>query len=306
MTVARRTIAVALHDIEPATFERCALIRDWLDDHGVDRVTLLVIPARDLHPLAERSPDIVNWLIERERGGDAIAQHGFQHLRSQPARGRYQPLGSLRAYDEAEFLGLDAHETRRAVSAGRRVLKLAGIEPRGFVAPAYAYTPALRSTLGEHFHWWAALLGVHRAYPAHARIAAGEKRAGQSERAGQSQSSERNRDRLGPPLSLMSSGRLRRALSPALLRAGALMSGSTLRLDLHPADLDHPGHMLALEWVLKRSGSSREAVTYDELAFARKSGDIRHSACLPVTIADTRYPPESNPALKGFTSERPA
>ena len=44
------TIAVALHDIEPATFERCALIRDWLDDHGVDRVTLLVIPARDLHP----------------------------------------------------------------------------------------------------------------------------------------------------------------------------------------------------------------------------------------------------------------
>jgi hypothetical protein len=46
-------IAVALRDVEPATFERSALIRDWLDDHGVDRVTLLVIPARDLHPMAE-------------------------------------------------------------------------------------------------------------------------------------------------------------------------------------------------------------------------------------------------------------
>ena len=45
-----RTLAVALHDIEPATFERAALLRDWLDDLGVDRVTLLVIPARDLHP----------------------------------------------------------------------------------------------------------------------------------------------------------------------------------------------------------------------------------------------------------------
>ena len=44
------TIAVSLHDVEPATFERCALIRDWLDDLGVDRVTLLVIPAPDLHP----------------------------------------------------------------------------------------------------------------------------------------------------------------------------------------------------------------------------------------------------------------
>src|SRR3954467_3252370 len=49
-----RPIAGAPHDIEPATWARCALIRDWLDDHGVDRVTLLVMPARDLHPLGER------------------------------------------------------------------------------------------------------------------------------------------------------------------------------------------------------------------------------------------------------------
>jgi predicted deacetylase len=143
MSASRRTLAVALHDIEPATFERCALIRDWLDDHGVGRVTLLVIPARDLHPLAERSPEMVSWLIEREHSGDAIAQHGFQHLRPQRMRG------------------------------------------------------------------------------------------------------------------------LRRALSPALLRAGTLVSGATLRLDL-----DHPSHMLALEYVLKRSASCRDAVTYDELARA--------------------------------------
>src|ERR1700729_2206525 len=129
MSASRRTIAVALHDIEPATFERCALIRDWLDDHGVDHVTLLVIPARDLHPLAERSPEMGSWLIERERGGDAIAQHGFQHLRSR-ARGvgPYRSLRTLNADHESEFLGLDPNETRRAVDAGRRVMKLAGIE----------------------------------------------------------------------------------------------------------------------------------------------------------------------------------
>ncbi len=272
MNTARRTIAVALHDIEPATFERCALIRDWLDDHGVDHVTLLVIPARDLHPLAERSPEMVSWLIERERGGDAIAQHGFQHLRSRRARGRYQALSGFSAYDEAEFLGLDAHETRRAVSAGWRVLKLAGIEPRGFVAPAYAYTPALRRTLGEHFHWWAARLSLHRSHPSRASLSVQSAATiviG-SQRSADARSLEEDQrcDRLGPPLGLTSSGRLRRALSPALLRAGALLSGTTLRLDLHPSDLDRPSHMLALEWVLNHSAASRDAVTYDELAFA--------------------------------------
>jgi predicted deacetylase len=262
MSTPRRTIAVALHDIEPATFERCALIRDWLDDHGVDHVTLLVIPARDLHPLAERSPEMVSWLIERERGGDAIAQHGFQHLRSGArGSGSYRSLRTLNADHESEFLGLDPNETRRAVDAGRRVMKLAGIEPRGFVAPGYAYTPALKRTLGERFHWWAALLGLHRAHPA----SAGSYRAHPG---GTSVAAKAERALLGPPIALSSTGRLRRALSPALLRAGALISGTTLRLDLHPSDLEHPNHMLALEWVLKRSACTREAVTYEQLAFA--------------------------------------
>src|SRR4029077_1951956 len=76
-----RELAIAVHDVEPATFERCALIRDWLDDHGVEKVTLLVIPAPDLHPLDDRCPELVHWLAERRELGDAIAQHGLHHRR---------------------------------------------------------------------------------------------------------------------------------------------------------------------------------------------------------------------------------
>lgn len=252
MKATARTIAVAVHDIEPATFERCALIREWLDDHGISRVTLLVIPARDLHPLGERSPAMVQWLTERERSGDAIAQHGFQHLQSRRATWPRQALGSLKASEQPEFLGLDEQETHRAVEAGWRVLKLAGIEPQGFVAPAYAYTPALRSTLSNRFRWWAGLLGLHRLAPEHAENGNG---------------AVSTYELLAPPIALASAGGpLRRALGPTMLRAGALMSGPTLRLDLHPSDLQRPNHMLALEWVLQHAASKRQAVTYDELA----------------------------------------
>jgi predicted deacetylase len=207
----RRSIAVALHDVEPSTFERCALIRDWLGDHDIDRVTLLVIPAPDLHPFADRSPGLAAWLNDCAARGDAIAQHGLQH-----------------------------RQVRRA-PAGRRLLRLAGVEPRGFVAPAYAYTPALHEAVGATFDWWASLGWLHRAGPMP------------------------RRPTLAPALCLGTSTGLKRAASPWLVRAGAALSGDVLRLDLHPADLDHPAHIGALEGVLRRA-RRRVAVTYDDLA----------------------------------------
>jgi predicted deacetylase len=253
----RRRIAVALHDIEPATFERCALIRDWLDDHGVDRVTLLVIPARDLHPLGERSPEMAGWLEERRRRGDSIAQHGFQHAR--PRRGgafSRQTQAHAHSRRSAEFVGLDRDETRRAVDAGWRVLKLAGIEPDGFVAPAYAYTPALRQVLPAKFRWWASLLRLH------------DNLAGPS---------GGPRQLIAPAWGAGTESPLRRALSPVLIRAGSLLGGNTIRLDLHPSDVQHTRYMMALERAFTRTEHQHEAITYDELlprpdALARSPG----------------------------------
>ena len=242
-TAGERKLAVALHGIEPATFERCALIRDWLSDHGVDRVTLLVIPARDLHPVGERSPEMVSWLSERRRLGDSIAQHGFQHVRAGgPARRVLAHPNGLR---RGEFVGLDGEETRRALHAGWRLLKLAGIEPDGFVAPAYAYTTALRTALSVKFGWWADLLRVH---------------------AGAATPACSHREPLSLAWTLGAAGPVSRALTPPLVRAGSLLPTRTLRLDLHPADLRHPRHMMALEWVLERAAPRRAAVTYRELA----------------------------------------
>jgi predicted deacetylase len=238
----RRTIAVALHGIEPATYERCAVIRDWLTDHGVDRVTLLVIPARDLHPVGERSPEMVRWLCERRAAGDSIAQHGFQHVCLRGSGGSRGMLG----HRPGEFSGLDGQETRRTVHAGWRVMKLAGIEPDGFVAPSYAYTDALREALRPRFSWWAGLWRVQRATPG------GEGTETAS---------------LSRAFSMAGGGRIGRALSPSMVRAGAMLPTSTLRIDLHPSDLRHVRHMMALERVLARA-RFRDSVTYRQLAGA--------------------------------------
>lgn len=132
-------LAVALCDIEPATFEHCALIREWLGDLGVERVTLCVVPAADHHPFFQRSPALTEWLKERERRGDAVAQQGF--VGGRPANGR---------------------ESVEHVRAGRRLFTLAGLEPRGYRAPSLPHALGAWRELSRTFDWWVTA-GVLRA-----------------------------------------------------------------------------------------------------------------------------------------------
>jgi uncharacterized protein len=148
-------------------------------------------------------------------------------------------IAHLRGGHGAEFAGLGPDESEAAVGRGREILAEAGLEPRGFVAPAYAYTDALRETLAASFEWWASLARIYAP----------------------------TRSTLSPALTLGTSSAVKRLASPWLVRAGALAARDLLRLDLHPADLDHPRHIGAVEGVLKRAHRRvRNAVTYDDLA----------------------------------------
>lgn len=245
MRTDRREIAVALHDVEPATFAKAALIRDWLADQGIGRATLLVVPAPDLHPLQDRSEPLVAWLEERRRAGDSIAQHGLRdrgsgHARWSPRR----PLAVVPS--DAEFAALDVDETRRAVESGWRILRLAGLEPTGFVAPAYAYTAALHATLPRRFRWWAGADRVFRSDSAPARVAAVA---------------------TSPPLRPLAGSGICRALAPLKATVRGAGAGRVLRVDLRPADLASGHQVAAVERLLSRA-RGRVPVTLDDVARA--------------------------------------
>ncbi len=136
---------------------------------------------------------------------------------------------------------LDADETHRAVESGWRILRLAGLEPSGFVAPAYAYTPALHATLPRRFAWWAGMTRVYRP---------GGPAAGTA---------------TGPLLAVSAVGSARRLTAPAVLRARAALAGRVLRLDLKPRDLESHRHVAAVERVLV-AARGRTPVTLDQVA----------------------------------------
>jgi predicted deacetylase len=232
------SVAVAIHDLEPTTFGRCREIHSWLRDHGIDRVTLLVIPAPCGRAFIHDAEELAGWLRACVASGDAVAQHGLTHQRLRRPRGPRALLAHFQGGEAAEFPGRDPDATEASVRLGRRLLCEVGVEPHGFVAPAYAYTPALRRAATMSFSWWADLRG----------ICIGGRRLN------------------APALGLGTSTPVKRALSPSLAAAaGALSSGTIMRIDIHPADFDLPRHVAALERLLRRAGG-RMPVTYDELA----------------------------------------
>ncbi len=231
-------VAVAIHDVEPRSFHRTLEIRAWLADRGIDRVTLLVIPASDRHPIGPRAPGLIDWLHHRVIDGDAIAQHGLVHRATSRAPWPRNVLAGFQGGRAAEFPGLDPDSTRQRVAVGLRLLRDAELSPGGFVAPGYAYTRALRQVLSDPpFQWFADLGGVdtRRGGRIHARA-----------------------------LCLGSSTPLKRAVSPAVVRTGARGCGELMRLDVHPADFDLPRHVAALECALARA-EGRRPITYDDL-----------------------------------------
>jgi Uncharacterized protein conserved in bacteria (DUF2334) len=230
----RPVLAVSLHDVESQTLDRCRLIRHWLLNRGIDRVTRLAIPCGSGGDLGPEDA-CATWLRERTAAGDAVAQHGMHHRRSKRASRTRDWLANRQGGAAAELVGLTPQQTIAAIDGGRALLHAAGLQPRGFVAPAYAYTSALRRELRHRFDWYGGLLMVSGRRPLRT-----------------------------PAHGLGSSTDFKRRTSPTMLRAGTSVPARVLRIDVHPADFDLPRHVAALDAVVRRS-SRRQPMTYDDL-----------------------------------------
>jgi predicted deacetylase len=265
-------LAVALHDVEPRSFARSRQIRDWLEDRGVERVTLLVIPAADLHPIGARSPELAAWLRRRVACGDVVAQHGLVHRAGGAPRWPRSTLARWQGGPAAEFPGLDRDDAARRVATGRRLLREIELDPQGFVAPGYAYTRALRGILAESHEWFADLRVV--------RFRGGDVRA--------------------RALCLGSSTMLKRTLSPGVIRATARTAGEVMRVDIHPADFDQPTHLATLEHLLDQArAQGRIPVTYDDLSSHQAGADGEPPVLGQAPATGTRPPREDHDKRTG-------
>lgn len=165
-----RRLLIAVHDVTPAHGDRISCILALLDRLAVRRPALLVVP--NWHgewPLA-RHPEFVADLRRRQEGGAEIFLHGYRHDEAGHRRSLGQRVRVFgRTAGSAEFVMLDATEAARRMDRGLADLRALGLEPVGFVPPAWLFGPDTRRllqdrglTLTESFGWIECLDGRRR------------------------------------------------------------------------------------------------------------------------------------------------
>jgi hypothetical protein len=236
------SLLVSIHDVTPALADGVERLWALCAARGV-RPALLVVP--DWHgawPL-EAHPDFVAWLRARAADGAEIVLHGERHDEVGLPRGFGDELRAWgRTAHEGEFLTLHEPAAHERIARGRARLRAVGLEPVGFVPPA-----------------WLARDEGHRA--------AGASGLGFSEDDSAIYLFPSGR-RLAAPVVRWSARSAARAWgSVAVARARWALQGRAplARIALHPQDLQHQATAASLGPTLDRWLARHRPITYKSL-----------------------------------------
>jgi len=159
-----RLLCVSLHDVAPATLLDCRNTLAFLDSLRIGPVALLVVPDYHGQGRADRDDRFCEFLRARACRGDEIVLHGYLHRDSSGVPHGLGDWFQRRIYTdgEGEFARLDANVARARLLRGLAVLRSAGWQPSGFVAPAWLMSPGTRLALeGLPLRYYATRDGIY-------------------------------------------------------------------------------------------------------------------------------------------------
>jgi len=156
-------LIVAVHDVAPSTIAQVRWLLGRLDEAGVRRRVLKVVPAEP--GATDTALRELGELVEQESSaGSEIVLHGWSHHAHGRLRGSWPDRLRAVAFagGAAEFLSLDPDEIRNRLEAGRERLAGWGAEPVGFCPPAWLATPELApAARAAGMRYLATLRGLH-------------------------------------------------------------------------------------------------------------------------------------------------
>ena len=134
-----KSLVVSLHDVSPHTWEPCRKILAELKRIGASRTSLLVIPDHHRRGHVLNDPGFCEWTRAQVAAGHEAVLHGYFHRREPRADDNLRSRWITGTYTagEGEFFDLPYHDAREIAQRGRDEFMRAGLNPSGFIAPAW-------------------------------------------------------------------------------------------------------------------------------------------------------------------------
>ena len=238
-----KSLVVSIHDLSTVTRETVARMLEDLAGVCVPVTSLLVIPDHHHRGGVDADPEFGEWIRKQVGEGHEAVLHGFYHLRTaKPGEGIATRL-ITRSYTagEGEFHDLSFEEASTLLQLGRQAMRACGIEPEGFIAPAWLLgDEAERAVRSEGFGYTTRIGSVidcrsGRSFPSRSMVY-----------------SVRAPWRRG--MSLLWNGALFHALRNTPL----------LRIGLHPPDWEHEAIRSQILECIRLAAKKRRVTTYRE------------------------------------------
>jgi len=120
-----------------------------LEALGLSGFSLLVVPDHHRKGHFLDDPAFCHWLRERETKGDEVVIHGFYHLRASRKGESLRDRLTTRFYTagEGEFYDMSGAEALWLVAQAREGFQKIGLDPRGFIAPAWLLSEGAQAAL---------------------------------------------------------------------------------------------------------------------------------------------------------------
>jgi predicted deacetylase len=222
-------LLVSIHDVTPALAQNVHRLWGLCASHGLTPA-LLIVPNWHGRWALENHPDFVEWARDRANEGAELVLHGDTHDEVGLPRTLWDSCRAWgRTNREGEFLTLKPAAAGERLNRGIARLRAVGLEPTGFVAPA-----------------WLAREGTHRVAAAAGLAFTEDARFIYLLGTGR---------RVPSPVVRWSARTELLARGSALVAAGRwLMQRSSRfpRIALHPGDLDHPATAASVKTALGR------------------------------------------------------
>ncbi len=236
------TLLVSIHDVAPPNHEPVTRLWAMCRAAGITPA-LLVVP--DWHGEApiEHHPPFVAWVRAAADAGAEVVLHGERHDEAGRPRAATDALRAAGRTDgEGECLTLDAPELRALIERGVSRLRAVGLEPCGFIPPAWLFRPGAEAAVGQAGLAFTEDDGAIHRFPG---------------------------GRVASPVVRWSARTPARAwgsVAVAEARWRLQRAAPVVRLALHPRDLSHPAVAASLERALRRWTGARRVGRYGELA----------------------------------------